>query len=84
MATGPSGPTRRLRHTGPVTDLLTTVAVALGGLLTIGGAALLVVAFRHGQAGRAADERRVFRLAVAALAVGSLGFLASALLGGGT
>ena len=63
-------------------ELLTAVAVILGGLLTLGGAALLVVAFRHGQAGRADDERRVFRLAVAALAVGSLGFLASAMLSG--
>lgn len=49
--------------------------LALGGLLTIGGAAALVVAFRHGQAGRTDDERRWFRLAVAGLALGSLAFL---------
>ena len=51
------------------------VALALGGLLTIAGAAALVVAFRHGQAGRPEDERRWFRLAVAGLALGSLAFL---------
>lgn len=51
------------------------VTLALGGLLTIGGAAALVVAFRHGQADRRDDERRWFRLAVAGLGLGSLAFL---------
>lgn len=51
--------------------------LALGGLLTIGGAGALVVAFRHGQAERRDDERRWFRLAVAGLALGSLAFLAT-------
>ncbi len=56
------------------------VALALGGLLTVVGATALVVAFRHGQAGRPDDERRWFRLAVAALALGSLGFLLTVML----
>ena len=51
------------------------VTLALGGLLTIGGAGALVVAFRHGQAGRHADERRWFRIAVGGLGLGSLAFL---------
>lgn len=51
--------------------------LVLGGLLTIGGAGALVVAFRHGQAQRRDDERRWFRLAVAGLALGSLAFLAT-------
>jgi len=51
------------------------LTLALGGLLTVGGAALLVIAFRHGQAGRVDDERRTFRLAVGGLAAGSLLFL---------
>lgn len=58
-------------------ELLT---LALGAVLTVGGAAALVVAFRHGQAGRRADERRWFLAAVAALALGSLGFLATVIL----
>lgn len=53
-------------------DVLT---LALGGALTIGGAGALVVAFRHGQRGHRDDERRWFRGAVAALALGSLAFL---------
>jgi hypothetical protein len=53
------------------------VMLAFGGLLTIGGAGALVVAFRHGQAERRDDERRWFRLAVAGLALGSLAFLAT-------
>lgn len=51
------------------------VTLVLGGLLTIGGAAALVVAFRHGQAERRDDERRWFRLAVVGLGLGSLAFL---------
>lgn len=74
-----SGP----RQTGGVNNALLPVAVALGGLLTIAGALLLVRAFRLGQAGRREDERRTFVLAVAGLAVGSLGFLAAAVLGNG-
>lgn len=60
-------------------DLATLV---LGGLATIGGAGALVVAFRHGQAGRRDDERRWFRAAVAALALGSASFLVTVLLAG--
>ena len=51
------------------------VPLAAGGALTLAGAAALVVAFRRGQDGRRDDERRWFRLAVAALALGSLAFL---------
>ncbi|GEN78604.1 hypothetical protein [Actinotalea fermentans] len=58
------------------------VTLALGGLCTIGGAGALVAAFRHGQAGRAADERRWFRMAVVGLALGSTAFLVTALLAG--
>lgn len=54
--------------------------LALGAVLTIGGAAGLVVAFRHGQAGRRDVERRTFRLAVVGLAIGSLVFLATVVL----
>ena len=56
--------------------------LALGALLTIGGAAGLVVALRHGYAGRRDAERLTFRLAVAGLAVGSLVFLATVVLAG--
>ncbi|WP_225754726.1 hypothetical protein [Actinotalea sp. Marseille-Q4924] len=51
------------------------LTLALGAVLTLAGAALLVIAYRQGQAGRAEDERRTFRLAVAGLAGGSLLFL---------
>lgn len=53
------------------------VLLALGGLLTLAGAALLVRAFRQGQAGDRDAERRTFRLAVAGLAAGSLAFFAT-------
>ena len=56
------------------------VTLALGGLLTIGGAGALVIAFRHGQAGRTDAEQRWFRVAVAGLALGSAAFLATVLL----
>lgn len=56
------------------------VMLALGGILTIGGAGALVVAFRHGQADRRGAERVWFRLAVAGLALGSAAFLATVLL----
>lgn len=69
-------------HRGGRLSPVELVTLALGGLLTIGGAAALVVAFRHGQAGRADDERRWFRGAVVGLALGSAGFLATVLLGG--
>jgi hypothetical protein len=52
----------------------------VGAILTIGGAGALVVAFRHGQFGRRADERRWFTAAVVALALGSLAFLATVVL----
>lgn len=56
--------------------------LVLGGVLTIAGAALLVRAFRLGQADRRDDERRTFRLAVGALAAGSALFLATVMVGG--
>lgn len=59
------------------TDAVHLVTLVLGGLLTIAGALALVVAFRHGQAGEPDAERRVFRLAVAGLAAGSLLFFAT-------
>lgn len=59
-----------------------SLTLVLGGLLTIGGAGLLVLAYRQGQAGRADDERRTFRLAVAFLATGSLFFLTTTVLAG--
>ncbi len=49
--------------------------VVLGGVATLAGALALVLAFRHGQAGRRDRERVVFRLAVGALALGSALFL---------
>jgi uncharacterized membrane protein len=58
------------------------VTVGVGGALTLAGAALLVVALRHGQSGRGTQERRAFRLSVAAIAVGSLLFLATIVLTG--
>lgn len=51
------------------------VLIALGGVLTLAGALLLVRAFRLGQADDRAGERRTFRLAVGALAAGSALFL---------
>lgn len=47
------------------------LTLALSAVLTIGGALGLVLAFRHGQAGRREAERRIFRLAVVGLAAGS-------------
>lgn len=66
------------RRPSPIrqTERVQPLLLALGAVLTLGGAGLLVVAFRHGQAGRADAERRSFRLAVAGLALGSLAFLA--------
>ncbi|EYR64898.1 hypothetical protein N866_02635 [Actinotalea ferrariae CF5-4] len=49
--------------------------LALGAVLTLVGALLLVTAYRHGQAGRVEAERRTFRWSVAGLAAGSLLFL---------
>ena len=69
-------PPSPIRQTDGVQPLL----LALGAVLTLGGAGLLVVAFRHGQAGRTDAERRSFRLAVTGLALGSLAFLATVVL----
>lgn len=77
MCPGPPG----LGHTDvvdPVT-LLQLLLLALGGVLTIGGATLLVLAFRRGQTGDQDTERRLFRYSVAALATGSLCFLVTVL-----
>lgn len=59
------------------------LTLVLGAVLTLGGALLLVVAFRHGRDGRPDDEHRTFRYAVGGLAVGSLMFLATAMLSQG-
>jgi hypothetical protein len=56
------------------------VTLVLGAVLTVAGAGALVIAFRHGQAGQHTDERRWFIGAVVALALGSLGFLATVVL----
>lgn len=56
------------------------ITLVIGAVLTIAGAGGLVIAFRHGQAGQRADERRWFVGAVVALALGSLGFLATVVL----
>jgi uncharacterized membrane protein HdeD (DUF308 family) len=56
------------------------LTLVVGAILSVAGAAALVVAFRHGQADRRAEERRWFRLAVACLAFGSLAFLATVML----
>ena len=56
-------------------DLPPTLLLVLGGLGTVGGALLLVRAYRLGLTGDRDAERRAFRVAVAALAVGSLAFL---------
>lgn len=58
-------------------NALSQALLVLGAVGTIGGAMLLVVAFRHGQARDPDGERRAFRAAVAALAVGSLLWLAT-------
>lgn len=50
------------------------ILVVLGAVGTIGGAALLVAAFRRGQAGDPAGERRMFTGAVAGLGGGALLF----------
>lgn len=57
------------------TGLVTPALVALGGVATVGGAGLLVAAFRSGQAGAVERERRWFRLAVLGLAIGSALFV---------
>lgn len=49
--------------------------LGIGATGTLGGAALLVTAFRTGQAGDKARERFLFRWAVGALALGSAAFL---------
>lgn len=56
--------------------------LALGGVLTVVGALLLVRAFRLGQGEDRDAERATFRLAVGALALGSLLFLATVVLSG--
>ncbi|HWS58782.1 MAG TPA: hypothetical protein VN257_09600 [Actinotalea sp.] len=55
--------------------------LALGGVATLGGAVLLVLAFREGQRDDVDGERRLFRAAVAALAAGSLLLLATMVIG---
>ncbi len=55
--------------------------LVLGAVGTLGGAGTLVVAFRSGQEGERDRERVLFRLAVAALALGSAAFLVAMVLG---
>lgn len=61
---------------------MTLALVAVGGVGTIGGAAVLVAAFRAGQSGEGDQERRLFRWAVVLLAGGSVAFLGAVLTGG--
>lgn len=56
------------------------LTLVVGAILSVAGAAALVVAFRHGQADRRDKERRWFGLAVTCLALGSLAFLATVVL----
>ena len=53
------------------TDAVPALALTLGTLLTLTGALTLVQAARHQRAGRPDAERRLFRWAVLALALGS-------------
>lgn len=52
-----------------------SIALVLGAALTLVGAAMLVMAYRHSQFGRRDEERRTFRLAVGLLAAGSMTFV---------
>lgn len=54
-----------------------SIALVLGAALTLVGAAMLVIAYRHGQLGRRDQERRTFRLAVGLFAAGSVTFVAA-------
>lgn len=58
------------------------LTLSVGAVLSIAGAVALVVAFRRGQDDRRSEERRWFALAVACLALGSLAFLVTVVLGG--
>ena len=58
-----------------------TALLLVGALVTLAGAGVLVLAFRRGQEGEPAQERRLFRLAVVLLAFGSLSFVAPAAVG---
>jgi len=62
---------------------VTVVTFILGAAGTLGGALLLVAAYRLGQARDVAGERRLFRAAVAALALGSALWLATMVLSQG-
>ncbi len=55
--------------------------LGIGAIGTIGGAWMLVTAFRGGQQGDKARERSLFRWAVGALALGSLSFLVAMIVG---
>lgn len=60
------------------------IFVVLGAVGTIGGAGLLVAAFRSGQNGEREREGRLFRYAVLGMALGSASFLAALLTAGAT
>ncbi len=55
--------------------------LGIGALGTLGGAGMLVAAFRRGQQGDKAREGRLFRRAVGSLALGSLSFLLAMIAG---
>lgn len=59
------------------------IFVVLGAIGTIGGAGLFVAAFRRGQAGDVEAERRLFRISVAGMAVGSALFVVALMTAGG-
>ncbi|MDO8108069.1 hypothetical protein Q6348_12770 [Isoptericola sp. b441] len=55
------------------------ILTALGAVGTLGGAVAFVLAFRRGQADDHVGERRLFRWAVAGMALGMLLFAAALL-----
>ena len=61
---------------------MSTPFVVLGALGTLGGAVLLVLAFRRGQEGDRDAERTWFRGAVGVLALGSLALLGAVVTAG--
>ncbi len=59
------------------------IFVVLGAIGTIGGAGLLVAAFRAGQAGERDRERQLFRYAVLGMAAGTALFVVALVTAGG-
>lgn len=58
-----------------------SLVLVLGAVLTLGGAALLVLAYREGAAGRREQERRMFWTAVGVFAACSLMFVLATAMG---